>query len=866
MLERVVTQYLEAIVRHFSKWQELYTLTDVEGRRAQAKKAESFFDFGLMVQAVVPQNDRLDHSGQKETVEQLTVLKGLRKYAAGHVLLVGRPGSGKSTALARLMLEVAGDVGDGDNPGRGMRAPTIPVLVELRSWQTSIVDLIRNALKRHGWALGAVDVEKLLGSDRLLLLVDGVNELPSEAARIDVANFRRDHPKVLMIFTTRDLRLGGDLGIEKQLEMQPLSDEQMKAFIQAYLPEQADAMLRQLQGRLRELGRTPLLLWMLCSLFRKVEAIPTNLGEVFRIFTQGYERQIKQDVVVESDRRWWPGLLQELAAAMMNPVGARIPRPDGLRQSVEFRVTIAPSEIETVFTAYLQDKEPQPAGAARKALDDLLKHHLLQRNGDSVEFRHQLIQEYYAAEWLLVRVRDLDNDTLKREYLNYLKWTESIALMLGLPEINQNLAVKIVEQALGVDLMLGARLAGELSLPTDINIRKVRRKIRIERLRGEVHLRPPDSVIEIIINQVLPRKIEDKLLSLTLKSTQYHNHSLNKISENIDSEERIDTLIDILEITRDVDVFREAVRSLGYLRSKKAVPVLLSFFPILLNESPEVESLDLVYIIKDALIDIHREVESNGDRPDHKVCSNLIGFLQDKKLHSCVREAAAECLGSIDCKSSISALIESSRDEDLGVRRSSIEALGNIGCQTCIHALEKAISDADFSVRWVAKLALAKLGVASESTIAQLIEALEYCHYHLTNPNDWEYFVDDDGSEVVVETYCVEYDEEISWAAAGALAKLDSPILPALKKSLFSNSENSTPHLEATMYAISSVQSNCKFYNYEIQQQAKLRKADRPSLEGGGDDRPPNVTYNINRVGNLNTGTVNIHGNQNGEQ
>jgi len=44
---------------------------------------------------------------EKEKIERLTVLDGLRKYALEHVLLVGRPGSGKSTALVRLVLEEA---------------------------------------------------------------------------------------------------------------------------------------------------------------------------------------------------------------------------------------------------------------------------------------------------------------------------------------------------------------------------------------------------------------------------------------------------------------------------------------------------------------------------------------------------------------------------------------------------------------------------------------------------------------------------------------------------------------------------------------------------------------------------------------
>jgi HEAT repeats/NACHT domain len=437
--------YLSAIATHYDQWWRLYTLSDAEGKQAEAKG--QFFEFGLMVER---REEREKTEEGREKVERLDVLAGLRKYAAEHVLLVGRPGSGKSTALARLMLEMAGDGGQ------------IPVLVELRSWQSSILDLICNSCKRHGLVLSIAQVQTLLDDRKLLLLIDGVNELPSEVARTDVGNFRRNHPKVPMIFTTRDLSLGGDLGIGKKLEMQALTEEQMRSFVQAYLPEQGEVMLRQLQGRLREMGQTPLLLWMLCSLFRRAEVIPANLGEVFRMFTQGYERQIKGDVVVEGDRRWWSGLLQELAARMMNPlVGVRIPRPEALRSSVEFRVAISPVEIESIFTEYFQDKETQPAGAARKALDDLLKHHLIQRNGDLVEFRHQLIQEYYAAEWLLVRVGDLDDDTLKRDYLNYLKWTESVALMLALVE-DEGLAVRVVERSLEVDLMLGARLAGNV--------------------------------------------------------------------------------------------------------------------------------------------------------------------------------------------------------------------------------------------------------------------------------------------------------------------------------------------------------------------------------------------------------------------
>jgi HEAT repeat protein len=612
--------------------------------------------------------------------------------------------------------------------------------------------------------------------------------------------------------------------------------------------------------------------------FGRTGEIPSNKGELFRLFDNDYERIKKEIEYVPVSENFWDfksEVLQHLAFSMIQT---------DVQKPTELWLTISKQRAEDILERWLRQREVVDAPTKAKVwLKDLRKYHLLQdaAKPGEIEFHHQLFQEYYAAEYLKIELERYPEWLQKQSgepytyfqhfYLNYLKWTECVAIVLSLMENEKN-AVDLVEQALDVDFMLGARLARETSLPTDINIKEIKRKARRERLRGEIQLRSSDSVIEMIIKRFLPRTIEEKLLSLTLNPIP---------KENTYKEESVSFLTNILKTTVSYDIFWKTLHKLGNLRSEAAVPILLDFFPVLLKSLDGIESLDgedlyLLDKIKDTLIQIHSE----------KACPDLIGFLQDKKLNSCTRELAAECLGGIGCKSAIPALIEASKDGSLDVRKSSIVALGNIGCKTCINTLEKA-SSGDVSVQWAAKLALAKLGVASESTIAELIDALELCRYYLNDPQDWKHFVYDDGSEVCEvceETYYVDYEEEISWAAAEALAKLDGSILPTLKKSLFSNLENRTPHLEAAIYAISAIQSNCKFYNYEIEQQVRFRKADCSSLEGGEGDRPLHVTnnyiagdqiqgdkiegdkYTIDRVGNLNTGTVNIHGNQNGEQ
>jgi predicted NACHT family NTPase len=104
--------YLQSIcdTEKYRRWWNLYTVTDVEGT-IRDEREFSPFDFGLMVETVLPKkrdelNEELRKNEPKEKIERLPVLEGLRKYAQNPVLLVGRPGSGKSTALARLLLEM----------------------------------------------------------------------------------------------------------------------------------------------------------------------------------------------------------------------------------------------------------------------------------------------------------------------------------------------------------------------------------------------------------------------------------------------------------------------------------------------------------------------------------------------------------------------------------------------------------------------------------------------------------------------------------------------------------------------------------------------------------------------------------------
>ncbi len=717
--------YLESLSNDYAQWWNAYTLTDVVGQqRVEHKRSPLMLNF--MVETVLPTKE--ERSETQEKTERLDVLAGLRKYAQEHVLLVGRPGSGKSTALVRLLLEEAEKPLPQPLPEteRGVNSPPslagkgvgglgqIPVLVELRYYQTSVLDLIRDFLMRHRLLLETTTIEKLLFDGQFLLLVDGINELPSEKARQNLYKFRQDYEKTTpMIFTTRDLGVGGDLGITKKLEMQPLTAEQMQQFVRAYLPEQGEQMLQNLGDRLREFGETPLLLLMLCSLFQATGDIPPNLGLVFRQFTQTYERQYRQDIpVTDESRRWWTRLLEHLAFYMTT--GDKL---------TELNVAISRSKAEEVLTQFLQsEKFDRPRDRALNWLQDLLNHHLIQVGAnDQIEFRHQLIQDYYTAECLLKQLPNLGDKRLQREYLNYLKWTEPLKLMLELVDDGAQ-AVQVVNLALEVDWQLGARLAGAvkpefqqqtvdlvagLEIPllfkiTLLGLTKSNKAIPgliklLEHQVSDVRRSAADALVKIKSEAAIPGLIQ----LLEDENSDVRMRAASALGD-IKLEAAVPGLIQLLE-DENSDVRMRAASALGDIKSEAAIPGLIQLL--------EHENSSVHYYAASALRDIKSEAAIPG----------LIQLLEDE--NSDVRSSAASALGGIKSEAAIPGLIQLLEDENSDVRFRAALALGEIKSEAAIPGLIQLLEHENSDVRYYAASALGK--IKSEAAIPGLIQFLE---------------------------------------------------------------------------------------------------------------------------------------------
>ncbi|MBE5228871.1 MAG: HEAT repeat domain-containing protein [Microcystis aeruginosa PMC 728.11] len=682
------TPYLESISEKYAQWETFYTLTDVEGKTRSSKTAPLLRD--LRVQTIEKERENPQERPERpEKTERFTVLDGLRKYAANHVhvLLKGRPGSGKSTALARLLLEES--VGAESlrlNQQNQAKIIQIPILIELRLYETSILDLILQFLKRHKLIIDSNTLESWLLENknfRPLLLFDGINELPSEPARQKLKNFRQQYAEISMIFTTRDLG-SDDLNIEKKLEMLPLTEPQMRDFVKAYLPEKGEEMLKQLGNRLKELAETPLLLWMLCSVFdNNQNKIPANLGLIFRDFTKIYDKKLKADVpTYQESRDWWRELLQVLAWKMTQG-----------ESKTEIQVAISRTEAEEELSKFIKNKG-FPEYYGKQWLKDLLKYHLIHLEGnDKIAFRHQLIQEYYTAEELKKKLPNLRDEQLQWDYLNYLKWTEPVALLLGLLD-SETQAKRVVKLGLEIDLKLGARFA------------------------GEVNFKFQKQTVGLVLGLDVPKRFKVQLLGLT-KSNEVVNELNQALKDSdrsvrrnasealakIGSETAIPGLLKALEDS-DRSVRRNASEALAKIGSETAIPGLLK-----------------------ALEDSDRYVRRNASEALAKIGSEtaIAGLLKAlEHSNRYVHRRAAAALGKIGTETAIAGLLKALEHSDEYFRWEAAFALGKIGSETAIPELLKALEHSDEYFRSNAAAALGKIG--SETAIPELLKALEDSH------------------------------------------------------------------------------------------------------------------------------------------
>mgnify|MGYP000148814754 CR=1 FL=1 len=423
-------------------------------------------------------------SGDEREHRPLSAVEALCRAEHRRLMLLGAPGSGKSSFVSHLALCLAGaalaaQASDAPQPEVGWLArlpgwdagPLLPVRVILRDLAAfaplsaaprGSLALLRAFLAASLAESGCAEAEEALlaalAEGRAILLLDGLDEVVGSTALQRVAETilaaGRAFPRSPLLVTCRSLdyeaeRLRQLPGVPTQT-LADLTDEQIARFVAAWYAElaasgrrtaaQATDDTRALsqaiaaQPELRELARLPLLLTVMALVHTNKGALPDARALLYKecidlLLLRWRQPQGEPDLLARL------GLPQFRSSDLLTLMAGLGFAAHEAAERDPKQAAVSADLNESHLIALLAAGFAQYDATRKHALAELVLEALAQRNGLLLQrgpgvyaFPHRTFQEFLAGYHLL-RQRDYQKRCLERAA--YPHWREALLLMVG---------------------------------------------------------------------------------------------------------------------------------------------------------------------------------------------------------------------------------------------------------------------------------------------------------------------------------------------------------------------------------------------------------------------------------------------------
>jgi predicted NACHT family NTPase len=333
---------------------------------------------------------------QKERVPGLQVVEQFPR-----LVVLGKPGAGKTTFLKRITTQcITGQI----------FPQQVPVFVTLKQFtetkqQPDLFDYIAQQWSENGVDDADAVAEKLLNQGRILLLLDGLDEVrQTDSTRVvdDIRRFSERFHRNQFIVTCRIAAKEFTLESFTEVEVEDFDDQQIAVFVTKWFalkdPTKTEHFLRQFKKNpgVQQLATNPLLLTLLCWWFEDSGDFSENRLELYEagIFVLlkkwDAKRNIERDQVYKRlSHMRKEDMLSQIAWKTFEAGNYFFKQKDLERQIREF--------IEGVTGNSTEEQELElDSAAVLKSIE--AQHGLLVERAQGIySFSHLTFQEYFTA-------------------------------------------------------------------------------------------------------------------------------------------------------------------------------------------------------------------------------------------------------------------------------------------------------------------------------------------------------------------------------------------------------------------------------------------------------------------------------------